>query len=58
MNKELLKKAKAELKEICQFPGYVIEGEVRAKVSSNDKYIPIRCESDIAKIMKKFGQHG
>ena len=58
MNKELLKMAKEQLKDICQFPGYVMEGEVRAKMSTNDKYIPIRCENDIAKIIKKHEQNG
>ena len=53
-NKDLLKSAKQQLKEVgYEFPGYVMNGEVRAKFHKELKHVPINCESDIKKLVQQ-----
>ena len=49
-NKDLLKESKRVLKELYEFPGYVMNGEVRAKYSKADKFCVINSMKDIEKL--------
>ena len=55
-NKDLLKLSKTELENLCKYPGYVIDGEVRTKVSDGQKFLPIRCVSDVYRIKNRLSQ--
>ena len=50
-NKDLLKSAKAKLNGTFKFPGYVKNGEVRAKREEESKFVSITCEEDIEKLL-------
>ena len=51
MNNELLKSAKKMASTLdYKYKGYVINGEVRVKSADGEKYIAIRCKSDLKKI--------
>ena len=49
-NKDLLKEARSALKENFDFPGYVMNGEVRARRVEKEKYYVIDCQADIDKL--------
>jgi hypothetical protein len=49
-NKELLKEAKTALQQLFQFPGYVMDGQIRSKRTENEKFTVIRCSADIQKL--------
>ncbi len=51
-NKDLLKAARAALKNDYDFPGYALNGEIRVKCTENDKYIVINSEADIEKLKR------
>ena len=51
LNKDLLKLAREKLQDKFAFPGYVKNGEVRAKLTEASKYEPITCEQDIHKLL-------
>ena len=57
-NKDLLKLAKTELKDLCNYPGYVMDGEVRSKVSDGQRFIPIRCVSDVYRTKNMLSNQG
>ena len=57
-NKDLLKEARAVLHDTHQYYGYVKNGEVRVKVSENDKYTIISCFSDIQKELQRVSRAG
>ena len=51
INGELLKSSKAKAKGLgYDYPGYVIDGEVRCRKAQGEKYIAIKCEKDLEKI--------
>ena len=50
-NKELLKEAKLALQESYQFPGYVMDGQIRARRAEKEKYTVIKCSADIKKLL-------
>ena len=52
--KDLLNEAKTKLAELnFEYPGYIKDGEVRAKKNGTDKPILIKSQGDILKIMNK-----
>ncbi len=53
-NKDLLKAARFALKDSYEYPGYVLNGEIRVKFSESDKYIVIRSEADIEKLKRNL----
>ena len=50
-NKELLKEAKVALQDSFKFPGYVMDGQIRAKRAENEKFTVIKCSADIKKLL-------
>ena len=51
MNNELLKSAKQVASALdYKYKGYVINGEVRVKSADGEKFIAIKCKSDLKKI--------
>ena len=45
-NKDLLKETRDALQRTHKYPAYVKNGEVRAKVNENSKYVVINCRGD------------
>ena len=50
-NKDLLKEAKTALRDHFQFPGYVMDGQIRSRRAENDKYFTIKCSADIRRLV-------
>ena len=46
-NKDLLKEAKAAFKQTFQYPGYVMNGEIRVKRHEDEKFHVIKSSADI-----------
>ena len=55
-NKDLLKLAKTELGNIFKFPGYAMNGEIRARRAELEKFFPIKCVGDITHLKRQFGR--
>ena len=45
-NKTLLNDTRAALQQTHRYPGYVKNGEIRAKLKENDKFVVIKCRAD------------
>ena len=51
MNSVLLREAKKESKRLkYEFPGYIVNGQVRVKKSKSSEYIPINSKQDLVNV--------
>ena len=53
-NKMLLKEMKVKLSNSYKYPGYVKNGELRAKQGDTDKYKVVSCMSDLNNLISEL----
>ena len=52
-NKSLLSDTRAALQQTHRYPGYVKNGEIRAKLKENDKFVIIKCKADYERELQR-----